>query len=93
MVTELSFGLPKLDDVRGGLYLFESLRDTGSMNSSSDVFFSADLDDMASPQISAKALETSVDSLSDLTSGKTVVAELEFKCAIITNSSSFISGL
>ena len=32
---------------------------------------------MASPQISAEALETSVDSLSDLTPGKTVGAGLD----------------
>ena len=38
VLTELSVAFPKLDDVRGDLYLIESLRDTGSMNSSSDVF-------------------------------------------------------
>ena len=50
VLTELSFAYPILDGVRGDLYSFESLRDTGSMSFSSDVL-GADLDDMASPQI------------------------------------------
>ena len=89
VLTELSFLYPKLDNVRGDLYSFESLRDTGSMSFSSDVL-GADLDDMVSPQIPAEALETSVDSLWDLTSGTTVGVGSD---SIVSSSQIFLASL